>query len=278
MAITVVMMAAEILAGLTSGSMALLADGLHMGSHAVALFVALFAYRYARQNANNPRFTFGTGKVNALGGYTGATLLGIFALWMAWESAERAMYPIGIKYSEALAVAAVGLLVNVISALLLRDDHTHSHAGGEHQHHDHNLRAAYLHVLADAATSVAAILALIAARSLNASWLDPLMGMAGAVLVSYWSWGLLRSSGYVLLDHEGPARIRSSVQTTIDSTGGRIVDWHCWAIAPGRYAAIVSILTDGSVTASDFKAQVSQNHELVHLTVEIERGSGNAHP
>ena len=264
-AVTMVMMTAEILVGLTSGSMALLADGLHMGSHTVALFVILFAYRYARVNADDPRFTFGTGKVNALGGYTGATLLGVFALWMLWESAERAIHPVPINYSEALAVAVIGLIVNVGSAAILQHDHDHNHGcEGHHHHHDHNLRAAYLHVLADAATSLAAIVALLAARTLNAAWMDPLMGVVGAVLVSYWSWGLLRSSGYVLLDH--------------DNVGARMGDWHCWSIGPGRYAAIVSIVTDAPLTSRDFKARLPQDHALVHLTVEIDCQGGIQQP
>lgn len=276
LALTVMMMVAEIVVGLTSGSMAVLADGLHMGSHSIALFVALFAYRYARENAADPRFTFGTGKVNALGGYTGATLLGLFALWMAWESIERTIHPTPIDYTEALAVAIVGLLVNVGSAIILRHDHHHDHSEDGHHHHDHNLRAAYLHVLADAATSLAAIIALFAARMLNATWLDPLMGVAGALLVSFWSWGLLRSSGYVLLDHEGPKRIRNSIQAAIDSAGAVMVDWHCWAIAPGRYAAIVCIETEQPLSARDFKARLPQNPGLVHLTVEIDGQCGSS--
>jgi len=271
--LTVAMMIAEIAAGWLSGSMALLADGLHMGSHAVALGISYVAYVYARKNAANPLFTFGTGKVNALGGYTGAILLVVFACWMSWDSVERILHPVSIDYTHALWVAAVGLLVNVVSALVLQhDSHHHHHHDDSHAHphsHDHNLQAAYLHVLADAATSVTAIAALLAARYLNAPWLDPMMGCGGSVLVISWSAGLLRKSSGVLLDHDGPSEIRKSIETSFAGLNVHVVDWHLWALAPGRFAAILSLVSDDPRTAAFYKAHLPPLPQLVHFTIEV---------
>ena len=272
-AVAILTMGGEIVAGVSSGSMALLADGLHMASHTIAFGVALFAYRYARKHALNPQFTFGTGKVNALGGFTGATMLGFFALWMAWESAERFFTPRLIHYSEAMMVAAIGLAVNVGSALLLRnDDHHHHHGdsrGGACEHHDHNLRAAYLHVLADAAISLTAIVALFVSQRWNAVWLDPLIGVTGALVIGSWSVSLLKTSSSILLDHEGPGRIQSAIAHSIENEDVEIADWHCWAIAPGRYAAILSIVAHSPLTVQKVKSQIPSDPSLVHLTVEI---------
>jgi len=269
--ITVVMMIVEIAAGLLSGSMALLADGLHMGSHAVALGISYVAYVYARKNAANPLFTFGTGKVNALGGYTGAILLVVFACWMGWDSIERLFHPVSIDYAHALWVAVIGLLVNVVSALVLQHE-PHHHDGDSHAHphsHDHNLQAAYLHVLADAATSGMAIAALLAARYRYAPWLDPMMGIAGSMLVVSWSAGLLRKSSGVLLDHDGPSEIRKSIETSFAELNVHVVDWHLWALAPGRFAAILSLVSDHPRTAAFYKAHLPPLPQLVHLTIEV---------
>jgi cation diffusion facilitator family transporter len=264
--VTAVMMVVEIAVGMMSGSMALLADGLHMGSHTLALGVSCFAYAYARRNARNPMFTFGTGKVNALGGYSGAILLMLFAAWMSWESAERVLHPVAIEYSEAIVVAAIGLGVNAVSAIVLG----HTHADGGHCHaHDHNLQAAYLHVLADAATSVVAILALVSARSFHTPWLDPLMGFAGSVLIISWSFGLIRRSSSVLLDHDGPGEIRDSLEASLEDLNAQVIDWHCWALAPGRFAAILSIVSDQPQTAEFYKSRLPRLERLVHLTLEV---------
>jgi cation diffusion facilitator family transporter len=272
-AVAILTMGAEIAAGVSSGSMALLADGLHMASHTIAFGVALFAYRYARKHALNPQFTFGTGKVNALGGFTGATMLGFFAVWMAWESAERFFNPGLIHYSEAMLVAAIGLAVNVGSALLLKGDHHYHHhsqsSGGACEHHDHNLQAAYLHVLADAAISLAAIVALFVSQRWNAAWLDPLIGVTGALVIGSWSVSLLKTSSSTLLDHEGPGRIQSAIAHSIESEDVEIADWHCWAIAPGRYAAILSIVAHSPQTIQKVKSRIPIDPSLVHLTVEI---------
>jgi cation diffusion facilitator family transporter len=272
--ITIVMMVVEILTGIMSGSIALLADGLHMGSHAIALGVSYIAYVYARRNAANPRFTFGTGKVNALAGYTGAILLVLFAVWMTWDSIERLLHPVTINYSDALLVAAIGLIVNALCAVILQHDsshaHGHEHGQGDHPHaHDHNLQAAYLHVLADAATSVTAIAALLAARYLHTAWMDPLMGLVGAVLVTTWSTGLIKRSSAVLLDHDGPGEIRETIEASLDGLDIRITDFHCWALAPGRFAVILSLATNEPKPAGFYRSLLPRLDRLVHLTIEV---------
>jgi cation diffusion facilitator family transporter len=268
--ITIAMMLVEIIVGISSGSMALLADGLHMGSHVIALGIALFAYVYARRHAYDPRWSFGTGKVNSLGGYTGALLLAFFAAWMGWESFERAMNPTSIFYREAMIVAVIGLFVNAGSALLLKGDHGHSHGHGSCSHNsDHNLRAAYLHVMADAATSVAAIVALLLASRFDAPWLDPLMGIVGAVIICTWSFGLLRQSAFVLLDHEGPDEMRRSLENVVEAEGARLTDWHCWPIGADRYAAVLSIEDPLNRSSRYFKTLLPPHARLVHLTVEV---------
>ena len=212
--VTGLMMVAEIAAGVVFGSMALLADGLHMASHTVALSINAFAYIYARRHAHDRRYSFGTGKVNALGGFTGAVLLGLFAVLMAWGSIERIIAPVNIAFNQAIFVAILGLLVNGASVFILAHrDHVHQHDDKlEHSHeHDHNLRAAYLHVMADALTSVLAIFALLAAKYFGAIWMDPLMGIVGAVLVWRGSLGLLGATSSVLLDRQGPEHIREQV-------------------------------------------------------------------
>jgi cation diffusion facilitator family transporter len=195
--------------------MALLADGLHMASHAVALAINLFAYVYARHHAHNPRYSFGTGKVNTLGGFTGAVLLALFALLMAWESVERLIEPVQIIFNQAIFVALLGLIVNGVSVVILDTGHRHTEHSEEtpehHHHHDHNLRSAYLHVLADTLTSLLAIAALLTAKYLGLIWMDPLMGILGSILVARWSYGLLRTTGYILLDRQGPEHIREQI-------------------------------------------------------------------
>ena len=206
--LTLAMMVWEILAVIVYGSMALLADGLHMGSHAVALSINAFAYIYARRHAHNARFSFGTGKVNTLGGYTGAILLALFAALMAWESLIRLLNPVEIAFNQAIWVASIGLLVNGASVFILGEHHEHSHDHEDHHdhhdhHHDHNLRSAYLHVLADALTSLLAIFALLIGKYFGAVWMDPVMGIVGAILVSRWSLSLLKSTSAILLDERG---------------------------------------------------------------------------
>ena len=263
--LTSAMMVLEIVAGLHFGSMALLADGLHMASHAAALGISAFAYVYARRHAHDERFSFGTGKVNALGGFTGAILLSFFTLFMVWESVERVLNPVSIAFNQAILVAVLGLLVNGISVWILGlHSHDHGHS------HDHNLRSAYLHVLADALTSFTAIFALLAAKYFGLVWMDPLMGIVGALMVARWSLGLLKSTGDVLLDRQGPEEMRTQVRDQIegDESDVRVVDLHLWSIGPDIYAAIISVVADRPLTADQCRSRLDMGDTLVHVTIE----------
>lgn len=286
--ITATMMVVEIIAGIVYGSMALLADGLHMASHAVALSISAFAYIYARRHAHDERFSFGTGKVNTLGGFTGAILLAGFSLAMIWESIARFIAPVPIAFNQAIAVAVIGLIVNGVSVVILgHHDHGHSHGAdhehehedegdhghdAHHHHHDHNLVAAYLHVLADALTSLLAIFALLGAKYLGFICADPLMGVVGALLVARWSIGLLHTTSTVLLDREAPDRIRRVVRESIEShDDNSIVDLHVWAVGPEIYSAIISVVTHTPQPPDHYKALVPPGLGLVHVAVEVHR-------
>jgi len=269
-------MVVEIVAGIVFGSMALLADGLHMASHAVALGLNAFAYVYARRHAQDRRFSFGTGKVNALGGFTGAVLLTVFALIMAWGSVERMANPVKIAFNQAIFVAILGLIVNAASVFILRFFHTdHNHEGHENRqsnHHDHNLRSAYLHVLADAATSLLAIFALLMAKYSGFTWIDPLIGILGALLIFRWSWGLLHLSGLVLLDSQGPEDIRKRITDSIEADGdSRVADLHLWSIGPNIYSAAVTVVAHASKSAEIYKQVIPADLGVVHLTVEVHK-------
>ena len=270
--LTSLTMVVEIVAGLWFGSMALLADGLHMGSHAVAMTVSVFAYFYARHHAGDHRFSFGTGKVNSLAAFASAALLAAFAAIMIIESVNRFIHPVQIQFNYALIVACLGLMVNGISMLLL--DHEHNHDEDEHDHHDHahdhNLRSAYLHVLADALTSLFAIVALLAGKYFGASWMDPCMGIVGAVLIIRWSIGLLRDSSIVLLDKQLPAghlaRLRAAIETTDND---RISDLHMWRIGPGINAAEFVIHSSGPKTPDQYRDRIPRDLRIVHAAIEI---------
>jgi cation diffusion facilitator family transporter len=267
-AITLTMMVVEILAGLVFGSMALLADGLHMASHTVALGLAAFAYVYARRRANDARYSFGTGKVNALAGFTGAVTLAMFAMVMLVESVQRFLSPVPIVFDQAILVAVLGLVVNGASMFVLGGHH--EHGPDEHHHHDHNLRSAYLHVLADALTSLLAIFALLVAKYSGAVWLDPVMGVVGAALVTRWSWGLLRQSGYVLLDRQAPAATLQQIRDAIEEPGvTRIYDLHVWSIGPGYFAAEIALESTRPQSPDEYRARVPDSLRIVHLTVEV---------
>ena len=269
--ITAVMTVVEIWAGWWFNSMALLADGWHMSSHAFAIGLSAFAYAAARRYAADPRFAFGTWKVETLAGYTsGLFLLGVAAA-MAFASAERLITPQPIHFSQAIPIAVAGLVVNIACAwILARAD--------EHHHHDLNLRSAYLHVIADAATSVLAIVALLGGMLLGWSWLDPVMGIVGAILVARWAWGLLRDSSRVLLDremdHPLAALVRSSVAALDATQTTRIADLHLWRVGKGQFACILSLVThDPTVTPGRVKEGLREHRELAHVTVEIHRCS-----
>lgn len=270
-AITAVMMVAEILAGLIYGSMALLADGLHMASHTVALGITAFAYVYARRNAHNPAFSFGTGKINALGGFAGAILLAVFALYMAIESFVRLVHPVEIAFNQAILVAILGLIVNGLSVLILGgDEHSHNH-GHEHHHHDHNLRSAYLHVIADALTSLLAIVALLAAKFYGAVWMDPVMGVVGAILVSRWSLGLLTSTSDVLLDKQAAGEVRDTIRQQIEQDGdSRVTDLHVWSIGPNIHAAQISLVAHEPASPEQYKSRLPRSLRLAHVSIEVQ--------
>lgn len=266
--LTTAMMTVEIAAGLAYGSMALLADGWHMGTHAAALSVTVFAYAFARRHATDRTFSFGTGKVSALGGFASAVGLAVVALFVFGESAKRLAAPATIRFDEAIAVAGIGLAVNIFCALLLHDDHHHDH---DHDaHHDHNLRGAYLHVLADALTSVLAIGALTTGKYLGWTWMDPIMGLVGSLVIARWSFGLLRDSGRVLLDAEvsevRQREIRELLETDSDD---RVVDLHLWRVGPHHLATIVSLVTHTPKSPEVYKRRLARFHDLVHVTVEI---------
>lgn len=269
----------EIAGGIAFGSMALLADGMHMGSHAVALGISVAAYVYARRRARDERFSFGVGKVNSLAGFTGALLLGVFAVAMAWESVDRFIHPTAISFDAAIAVACLGLGVNLASVLLLRGEghgHDHAHGHGHHHHgHDHNLRSAYLHVLADAITSLTAIGALLGGKLLGWTWLDPAMGIAGSLLVSRWAWGLLRETSRVLLDHQTSHEILERIRTALEGdSSDRVVDLHVWAIGPGMHAACIAVVSDAPETPDLYKSRLPDGLGLAHVTVEVHRCPG----
>ncbi|MCB0362029.1 MAG: CDF family Co(II)/Ni(II) efflux transporter DmeF, partial [Bdellovibrionales bacterium] len=245
--LTVCMMVIEIISGYYTGSMALLADGWHMASHAGALSISLIAYRLAKSDRLTSKFSFGTGKFIPLGGYTSAIVLAMIALLMGIESVSRFFSPVEIQFKEAILVAVVGLIVNVISALLLSHDdhghtHAHSHDGKHHDHrdhHDHNIRSAYVHVIADALTSVLAIFALIVGLFSGASWLDPAMGIVGSCVILKWAYNLCRDTGWELLDGHAKSVDRDHLRRTLEDTGAEVLDLHIWKIAPSINACAI---------------------------------------
>ncbi len=301
--LTFCMMVAELIAGTLFGSMALLADGWHMGTHVAALGITAFAYAFARKHARNPRFSFGTGKVGALGGFGSAITLAMVAVLVLAESVQRFWEPVEIQFEEAIVVAVIGLLVNILSAWLLRGVHDHGHDheepghdhghdheeaghdheepghdhGHDHDHEepghestDHNLRGAYLHVLADAATSVAAIGALTVGKLFGWMWVDAATGILGSLVIGVWALGLIRQSGAVLLDAEVSAKLRSKVVASLESDGEtRIVDLHLWCVGVGKVAAIAALQTTTTESPESFRRRLEHLPELVHVTVEL---------
>lgn len=272
---TAAMMVVEIAAGIVFGSMALLADGLHMASHTAALGLSVFAYAFARRRAHDPRFSFGTGKFNSLAGFASAIVLVLFALLMIVESVDRIMNPVLIAYNEAILVAVLGLIVNGISVVVLRDRHAH-HEGDASHRHDHNLLAAYLHVLADALTSLLAIAALLAAKYVGWMWMDPAMGIVGGLLVARWSWGLLRGTSRVLVDRQAPDSVLEKIREAIADDSVQILDLHVWEIGPGYRAAIVSVASNAAVSPSELKEKIPEGLGITHTTVEIHRGQAES--
>jgi len=303
MALTAVTMVAEIIAGTMSGSMALLADGWHMATHVAAFAIAIFAYRYARTRARDKSFAFGTGKVTVLGGFASAVALAVVALVMAIESVTRLFEPLDIRFDEAIWVACIGLAVNVLSGVILHraghhagdrhghdhgsdhgHDHGHAHDHAHHDHNpaarvqpvagdppDHNLRAAYLHVVADALTSVLAIVALFAGKYLGLAWLDAAMGLVGAVLITRWAWGLATDSSIILLDRTDDAEAGQAIRRAVAeaSPGDSVADLHLWQVAPGRLAAAVTIVSHAPRAADYYRRTLAEVGGLAHVTIEV---------
>ena len=272
--LTAITMIVEIIAGSVYGSMALLADGWHMGTHVAAFMITIFAYQYARKHANNPEFAFGTGKVNVLGGFASAIALAVVALVMLIESMQRIIEPHDIYFNEAIIVACVGLFINIISAFLLKDDHHHHH-GHDHNHehhHDHNLQAAYMHVLADAMTSVLAIVALLSGKYFGWNSLDPIMGIVGAIIITRWSYGLIKQTSPTLLDASIEQDYQTKIKEAIEKeSDNRISDIHVWRVGANDYAAIISIVTHFPNAAEHYKELLSDFHKISHLTIEVNK-------
>ncbi len=280
-AITATMMVVEIAAGIVYGSMALLADGWHMSTHVAAFLITAMAYNFSRKHAKDARYSFGTGKMGVLGGFASAVVLAVIALLMAGESVHRFFAPQPIHFNQAIGVAIIGLVVNLVCAWLLRDEpHHHSHAHGHEHGHDHghghgdlNLRAAYIHVLADALTSVTAIVALTAGKFLGWNWLDPVMGIVGSVIVSVWAYGLMRDTSGILLDRTPEfSDLTQEIRRAVESDGdSRIWDLHIWQVASGKFAAIVCIVARDAKPVETYRELFREHEELVHITVEVQR-------
>lgn len=277
-ALTASMMIGEIVAGTIFGSMALLADGWHMATHAAALGIAGLAYLLARRHAKNSRFAFGTGKFGELAAFSSAVMLAMIAMQIAYESVVRLFNPVTIAYSEAIVVAVLGLTVNIASAWLLQDSHHHHHGSDHsHHHHDNNLRAAYVHVLADAATSVLAIAALVLAMYFGWTWADPLVGIFGSLVIGSWAYGLIRDSGAVLLDASADKNLEMTIRERIETKGDRVTDFHLWQVGPGHRAAIISVISDNPLPPKTYKRRLGGLRGLSHVTIEVEACPQHAH-
>ncbi|AGG90231.1 MULTISPECIES: CDF family Co(II)/Ni(II) efflux transporter DmeF [Rhodanobacter] len=283
--ITAAMMVVEIVGGYWLNSMALLADGWHMSSHALAMGLSVMAYVLARRYAKDGRFAFGTWKIEILGGYSSALLLAVVAALMMVQSLERLFVPAAIQYDDAILIAVLGLGVNLLCAWLLKGEHPHEHGHAHgpdhghahghghagHRHHDVNLRAAYLHVIADAATSVLAIVALVGGKLYGAAWLDPAMGIVGSVLVARWAWGLLRESGRILLDAEMDQPVVEEIRDVVRQrfTTAAVSDLHVWRVGRDSYACILGLVASSAIRAEDVRRELAIHEELVHVTVEV---------
>lgn len=272
--LTTIIMVLEIVAGTWSGSMALLADGWHMGTHSAAFLIALFAYAYSKKHAKNQSFSFGTGKVNYLGGFASAVGLALVALMMIIESVQRLIEPQNIFFNEAIIVAVIGLLVNIASVFLLHDDHHHHHNNDEHHshhHHDHNMKAAYFHVLADTLTSILAIVALFFGKYAGLVWMDPIMGIVGAIVITRWSFNLIKESSDVLLDKSVSPKVLIRIADEITRKNNTLIhDLHVWKVAASHQAAILSISSEKPLSNDQYKQILKQYLPLLsHVSVEV---------
>ncbi|HIK31477.1 MAG TPA: CDF family Co(II)/Ni(II) efflux transporter DmeF [Oscillatoriales cyanobacterium M59_W2019_021] len=270
MVLTAVTMVAEIVAGTIWGSMALLADGWHMATHVAAFGIAVFAYQYARNHANDPQYTFGTGKASILGGFASAVALAVVALMMGMESVGRFFDPQTIQFDEAIGISAIGLVVNLVSAVLLQENHPHAAQDPHHHHHDRNLRAAYIHVLADALTSVLAIVALLSGKFLGWVWMDAAMGLVGTIVIAKWSYGLVGDTGSILLDGGIEKSTQLAIVTAIeDDADNRIVDLHIWHVSQHHLAATISLVTHDPQPPQYYKSLLASIPHLAHVLVEV---------
>ncbi|QIR15511.1 CDF family Co(II)/Ni(II) efflux transporter DmeF [Shewanella aestuarii] len=273
--LTVLTMIIEIVAGTVYGSMALLADGWHMGTHAAAFMITLFAYHYARKHADSPQFAFGTGKVSVLGGFTSAIALGMVALLMLVESFSRIINPHEIQFEQAIFVAVIGLAVNIVSAFLLKDHHSHDHHDHHdhhsHAHHDHNLNAAYMHVLADALTSLLAIFALVLGKYLGWLWLDPIMGIVGAIIITKWAYGLIMHTSPILLDDNQAAKQQESIKAFVEKHCACVIsDIHLWRANSADFVLVLSVVTHEDIDNLKLKRQLqSKFNQVKHITLEV---------
>jgi cation diffusion facilitator family transporter len=274
LALTAITMVVEIVAGTLFGSMALLADGWHMMTHVAAFGITLFSYSYARKHKHDPDFSFSTGKVSVLGGFASAVALAVVALMMAMESLERLFSPQDIRFTEALYVAVIGLIVNLVSVFLLHEqhdhgvaDHDHDHA---HHHTDHNLMAAYFHVLADALTSVLAIVALLLGKRLGWKWPDPVMGVIGALVIAKWALGLMRQSSRILLDRSAGVALRDAVKSTVEADrDNQVADLHIWHVSPDHEAVVLSVVTHEPQPPAYYKKLIQGVGTFAHVSVEV---------
>lgn len=284
-AICTAMMIAEIVGGWWFGSVALIADGLHMSTHAGALLIAALAYTYSRRYARDERLAFGTGKFGDLAAFTSAIALAIIALLIGYESVDRFLNPVPIAFNQAIPIAVLGLGINLLSAFLLRDDHDHHHWHahdhdhehahvGAHFHRDHNLRAAFVHVMADAAVSVLVIIGLVAGRQFGWVWMDPLMGLVATAVILSWSWTLVRSAGAILLDACPDPALARKIAVRLEQKGDRVSDLHLWRVGPGHLAAIISLVSDDPKPPGIYKKRLSGLSGLSHVTIEVERCPG----
>ncbi len=277
-ALTAAMMVAEIIGGTVLGSMALVADGWHMSTHALALGLAALAYRFARTHAHDARFSFGTGKLGELAAFASAIILAMIAFYIGSESVHRLFNPVAIGFSEAIPIAGLGLIVNVASVWLLHDDdhHEHDHGHVHEHHHDTNMRVAYVHVLADALTSVLAIVALLGGLFFGLTWLDPAMGIVGTIVIAAWAVSLIKTAGAVLLDVAPDRDAERDIRERLEREGDSVTDLHLWQVGPGHRAAVVAIVSDDPQAPSVYKSRLADLHHLSHVTIEVEACPGRA--
>ncbi len=266
-----VMMALEIAGGMAFGSIALVAEGLHMSTHVLVLLITALAYRFARTHADQPRFAFGTGKFGDLAGFASALVLALIAIGIGWDAVSRLFAPVPIRFTDAIPIAVLGLVVNIASALILSGGHLddHHHASHAHVMRDNNMRAAIVHIAGDAAVSVLVIGALVCARTFGWLWMDPLAGIVGAVVIAAWAYGLMRDTGRILLDMTADRGLAETLRARIEADGDELTDLHLWRLGPGHLGAILCVCTPHTRDAAYYRARLAEFESLSHLTIEV---------